>query len=281
MPDHYFRVIAGTLVVKGYEPDGDSLRFIADNPGLYNGLRNERKARPGKDVSLQLRFEGIDAPELHYGAVAQPYGDTARDVLMKAIGFQNSYSGTKVLSSTPAKVPAHILTKAFDPHGRPISYVFCGPAAGQLKSGAVIRAHDKLIAASLNAQMITKGAAYALLYTSTPPEHRTWLTAHAKAAREEGLGLWPQDSTATFKLVDDASVTPPHGALIFPKFFRRCVDGLKAGFANLGDWLRATPQENDLVVYQNVEIHMSELFVQQNARLTVQADPLDLVFIEK
>src|SRR5437879_6790001 len=56
MPDHYFRVIAGTLVVKGYEPDGDSLRFIADNPGLYNGLRNERKARPGKDVSLQLRF---------------------------------------------------------------------------------------------------------------------------------------------------------------------------------------------------------------------------------
>ena len=44
---------------------------------------------------------------------------------------------------------------------------------------------------------------------------------------------------------------------------------------------RVTPQENDLVVYQNVEIHMSELFVQQNARLTVQADPLDLVFIEK
>jgi len=278
-----FRVIPGQLVIVGYEPDGDSVRFIADDPSLFDGLRNEHRARPGKDGSLQLRFEGIDAPELHYGALAQPEGEKTRNVLLKAIGFDhvqyNPKPSTKVKSSTPNRIAAHVLTKAFDPHGRPIAYVFVGPP--DEAAGADIPVDTDVVKRSLNAKMVSAGWAYPLLYTSAPPDHRAWFRKAADDARGERAGVWADDSTPQFRLVDDASVTAPDGALIFPKFFRRAVDCLKAGYQNLPDWLRATPQENDRVVVNRVEIHLSELFVQQNSRVAVQGDIIDFVFIEK
>ena len=279
MPFQYFRVIDGELVVKGYEPDGDSVRFIPKDPSLFHGLRNEHMARPSKDGSYQLRFEGIDAPELHYGIQAQPLGDKERDVLMKLVGFTNTYSGTKVTKSSPDAVAAHILTKAFDPHGRPIAYVLAGKPPG--KAGDVVKVGTDVLAHSFNGEMVVRGAAYSLLYSSTPPEHRAWFKAKAAEARREHIGVWAEDSSPAFKFAGLPSVTPPHGALIFPKLFRRCIDCTKAGYANLGDWLRATPQENDRVIVHNVEVHLSELLVQQNNRVSVQGDILDMLFVEK
>lgn len=35
MSSPIYNVIKGSFVIKGYEPDGDSVRFIADNLDLY------------------------------------------------------------------------------------------------------------------------------------------------------------------------------------------------------------------------------------------------------
>src|SRR5207237_1509704 len=80
-------VISGSFVIVGEEPDGDSVRFVADDADLFNQLENGHQVRlTPKNGSVQLRFEGVDATELHYGGVAQPGGGSARDVLLGWIG---------------------------------------------------------------------------------------------------------------------------------------------------------------------------------------------------
>ena len=57
----------------GFEPDGDSMEFRPDDPDLLDRL--ERVGRPCRLSSIgstQLRFDGIDALELHYGGTHQP-----------------------------------------------------------------------------------------------------------------------------------------------------------------------------------------------------------------
>ena len=73
-----FRVIRGTFLIKGFQPDGDSVRFEALDPKRFVGLYRDFKDQ-GKIGSRQVRMEGIDAPETHYAAHAQPKGDMARD----------------------------------------------------------------------------------------------------------------------------------------------------------------------------------------------------------
>src|SRR5262249_13715690 len=61
-------VIPGKFLIVGYEPDGDSVRFAADDPAQYSHLRRSNLIHLSPtDGSVQLRFEGIDATELHYG----------------------------------------------------------------------------------------------------------------------------------------------------------------------------------------------------------------------
>jgi len=96
--------------------------------------------RPNKDGAVQLRFEGIDAPELHYvGPHRQPLGDASRDKMIEITGFVNvQYNGgLTVQSSTPEKISAYILMKGFDPHGRPISYIVT-KGIGNVRSGETV-----------------------------------------------------------------------------------------------------------------------------------------------
>src|SRR4029077_947449 len=74
--------LRGELVVIGKQPDGDSIRFVPDTPALLAQLAHRRRARRSGAGSLQLRVEGIDAPETHYNTLAQPLADPARDRLL-------------------------------------------------------------------------------------------------------------------------------------------------------------------------------------------------------
>ena len=48
-------------------------------PALLDELaRADRKRITVSDGSVQLRLEGIDTPETHFGKFAQPLGDSAR-----------------------------------------------------------------------------------------------------------------------------------------------------------------------------------------------------------
>jgi endonuclease YncB( thermonuclease family) len=281
----YYRVIVGNFTIVGKQPDGDSVRFIAEDPSLYKALHRSYRIKPAKDGSVQLRFELVDAPEVHYGSAAQPWGDVSRDRLLSWMGFTNiTFAGNQVKTAEPAQIAGAILTKAGEPNGRPVSYVVLGKDVKTLKNGSWMFVDEDLLEKTINYRMLQEGTAYYTAYSSAPLAHREKMRAAAAAARDQDLGLWALDKTPEFKLIDQTSLGP-QGQLILPKLFRRSTDYLKAvngGFrGNLGDWLEATPSQNDRLVVNDIELKLSDLLDQRNSRVVFQADLLNIVFLEK
>ncbi|PSM49692.1 nuclease [Chroococcidiopsis sp. CCALA 051] len=292
MTSPFYLTIKGKFVIAGKEPDGDSVRFIADDPELYQELQRNYRIKPSRDRSVQLRFEGIDAPEVHYGRYAQPLGDETRDFLLKKMGFAKiEFQGDRVQSADPDTISGVILTQAADVNGRPISYALIGKNAAKLENGDWTQVEPELLRQTLNFLMMAEGRAYYTVYTSTPRSHRQVLREAALAAREKDLGVWAADSTSIFRLVDFDSITPPNGQLILPKLFRRCTDYLKAvadGYSgNLADWLEGVSlqrsrNENDAVIIRDrTQVSLSSLIEQYNSQIAFQEDLLDITFVEK
>ena len=290
----FLRVLQGRLTVVGKSPDGDSIRFIPDKPALLDDLyRGDRVRASRVDGSVQLRLEGIDAPETHYGRDAQPEGGAARDWLLEQVGFSHVVfdQSATVQSSDPATIPATVLSKGVDPNGRPIAYVLTGDDGDGLRDGAWVELETAMLDRTANARSVAAGLSYLTLYTSTPAPHRTRLRKIASDARDAGKGVWGADETAMLRLVDQASISPPNGVLILPKLFRRCTDYLKdrgEGFrGTLPDWLvevsaSGTRVEDDRVlVGGRAEVRLSALVKQLNDRISFTADLLDVVFVEK
>ena len=84
----------------------------------------------------QLRFEGIDALELHYKGSHQkvPECVSARDRFLRLAGFQDAtyapsnVSGidTSVRTASAHPRKGYILSRNVDPYGRPVAFVFVG-----------------------------------------------------------------------------------------------------------------------------------------------------------
>jgi hypothetical protein len=282
------------LLLKGYQPDGDSIRFMADDRLDYEDLYRYHRLPPDKRADpVQLRLDAIDAPETHYGIHAQPLGNEARDTfLTRLLGFTNieySTDGKTVKSCSPETMKATILTRAFDPHGRPISYLYVKQASKDLENkGQVIAVNIQTLDKSINMNLLKEGIVYPLLYTSTPLLHRQHVRDIAKGVRNTNKeGVWKVDSSSMFKLEDYSSITPPIGALIFPKLFRRSIDYLEAvskGFiGDLGDWLIQNDKtENDhVLIDEKYELRLSVIIEQYNSKVVLKADILELGFIER
>jgi hypothetical protein len=294
MSSPYQRLIKGAFVVIGKEPDGDSVRFVADDLALYGDLHRSYLIQPTKsDHSVQLRFEGIDAPELHYGTAEQRLGASARDAALKTMGFTRvayDAGGKTATASTPRALRGAILTAASDANGRPISYVLVGDDVPNVPDGRWIHVSDGLLAKTTNAAMLRNSEAYLTLYTSTPAAHRRYLRDIAGKAAANDQGVWGLDHSAGFVLDDQTSIGP-HGVLILPKLFRRCTDYLKArdkGFSGeLADWIRAngsgSRSENDQVVLPDghSRARLADLLSQTNDKVHFPPSLLDIVFVEK
>jgi endonuclease YncB( thermonuclease family) len=291
MSSPYHKLITGTFIIVGKEPDGDSVRFVADDIDQLFELRNGHRIRPTKsDGSVQLRFEGVDAPELHYGNDAQPLGREARDELLGWMGFENiQFQGTRVTAADPAEgIRGAILSKAAEANGRPVSWVFVEGSVPAGADGDWVRLTEAVFGDTMNHRLLETGFAYYTVYTSTPL--RSTLRAVAETARDDAAGVWAIDSTDQFVLEDQSSIDPS-GALILPKLFRRATDFLKdvakgAFDGNLDEWLiwksRGSRSENDKVVLPNrTQVPLSALIDQRNRTVFFQADILDIVFVEK
>ncbi|MBO0723242.1 MAG: hypothetical protein J2P41_20635 [Blastocatellia bacterium] len=127
-----FILIKGRFKPMAGVPDGDSVRFLADDTKLWKNLEGkpvELGTGPETMNTTQLRLEGIDAPEK--GAI-KPLSEEARDNLFKLIGFDEN--------SNP-EPRGYILTRMTDDlSGRPISFVFAGTT--RKTDGATINVDD-------------------------------------------------------------------------------------------------------------------------------------------
>lgn len=291
MPWTFYRAVRGRVVLAGKRPDGDSVRFLPDAGERWGDLRNSRRVRPSRDDgTVQLRLEGMDAPELHYGKASQPLGAEARAALLAILGFADvryAGDGCKVLASDPEHRPATVLTRGADANGRVVAFLLPGTPA--LPDGEAVRVDDALLAATANHRMVATGMAYYLAYTSLAGPHQRALREAAREARAAGLGVHAHDRTWEFDLAGPDPLGPA-GQLVMPKLFRRCTDYLAAverGYGGtLADWLvesrssRQRDEDDRVLVADRYEARLSDLLLLRHRRVALQADPLDLAFVE-
>ena len=198
-----FLLIQGTFEPNHGIPDGDSVRFQADDDTLFDKLDGRVEFKSGGEV--QLRYEGIDALEK---AALKPFSSdaTARNI--------------KLLGGKKDGLPGYILSSHADGNGRPVCFVFAGNPPQWDTSGRGDELKADLLRESVNYKLLQEGHVYPMFYETLYKELRDELVAATQKAQVAGQGIWSKDrSTNGFKL----DVPPKLAELppIFPKLWRR------------------------------------------------------------
>jgi endonuclease YncB( thermonuclease family) len=283
--ENTYLVIKGSFVIVDKSPDGDSVRFRPDDATLFKQLKRSYRIEPSKDGTVQLRFEAIDAPELHYQGKDQPMGREARDFLLEQLGFSNYIynDSDRITDAVPREIRGGILSNGAESNGRPVSYVFLEPDLAAYDDGERILLDDALLAKSMNVKVLQAGMAYYTVYSSQGETERTFMYTITKQAKNAGLGIWAVDKTSEFSLASIDDVT--RNQLILPKLFRRCVVYLRdrdKGFSGtLQEWLLADPGRDDEILLGSRRTRLSSLIQVEGTTVKVLFDPLEAVFLEK
>lgn len=277
-----FNLIKGTFHVVGYSPDGDSIRFQADdrsNWNLLDGPPVELNARN----HAQLRIEAIDTLETHYQGQHQPLqlANKATHFLLNELGIKNvKFDNAGKVVSAHDSTRGYILSRKSEKYHRPVSFVFAG-GAKEVDGAQIFLSPDRLME-SMNYKSALAGLAYPTYYSGLFSDLREKITsAVARARKGHGKGIWLKDKTAKgFTVSSLASVTDED--VILPKLFRRIINFMGAGgnIDGFKDYLTANPDQ----VLELKTGHFTNLdtFVEvtgNNVKLT--AKPEDLVFVEK
>ncbi len=224
-----FLVIKGTFHVVGYSPDGDSIRFQADDEANWAKLSG-----PPVDLNArrhaQLRLEAIDTLETHYRNTHQPLtlATRALDFLLHGLnitGVQWDVLRTRVTEANDG-TEGYIISRNVEPNRRPVAFVYVGepPEA----DGVRIFLDVARMRQSLNCHSLEAGLAYPTYYKGLFFDLRRALTEAASRARQANLEIWAEDRTAAgFAVEGMESISEEH--VIFPKLFRRLAEYLEAG----------------------------------------------------
>jgi endonuclease YncB( thermonuclease family) len=276
----------------GFEPDGDSIHFKPSASSLLEQLTRLRQPYKLTNIgSLMLRFEGIDALELHYNPSSggssthqpRPLADEARDFLTEQLGLSpvNYAPPRNVRVKPPVEhdaTPGYILSRSLEVYGRPVSFVFAGDPPDT--DGAEVFLDETLLKESLNYKLIQNGYAYPLFYETLFVELRKALATAAQQARKNKRGLWQHDQSGDgLEVIDQESLET--SGVIFPKLFRRLTDYLaetNGGIDGFPEWLeKKREQVQDLATLNFT--HFDNMVRVQNNKVQMIQVPEELVFI--
>lgn len=277
-----FLLIKGTFHIKGYQPDGDSVRFRADNPVLWQRFAKQPVILNAQQHA-QLRIEGIDTLEIHYQNQHQPltFARKAVQFLLAALGIKAvayTKSGLKVRSAKDG-TRGYILTNKAEGNGRPVSFVFAGDCPEA--DGTELDLDPARIERSVNYQLARAGLAYPTFYSGLAAGLRAKLTEAVMAARQAGAGFWPRDKTTSGANASRLWWLTTR-EVILPKLFRRLVAHLLGGgtVATFKAYLAAHPDPvKNLTTGKWTRLDKLVEVDGQRVRLTVQ--PEHLAFREK
>jgi endonuclease YncB( thermonuclease family) len=277
---------------RGYEPDGDSIRFKPADPKLLDRLIVVRApAQLDSSGTINLRFEGIDALELHYTPQVKggreshqprPLADQARDFLTGLLGLNPvPYEADGIRVKPPVQrdaTPGYILSRTLETNGRPVSFAFIGDPPAP--DGASVRLTTGWLRRSLNHKLLAKGQVYPLFYDGLFVDLRNALASATLQARMAGLGLWPQDRSQRGLRVTAQADLESRG-VIFPKLFRRLTEYLvehKSGAAGFDEWL-AEKNEAIFDLRRLNFTHFDNAVTVTGDRVRMTRLPEELVFI--
>lgn len=258
--------IRGKFMTKGYQPDGDSVRFLPF--GLPNNKKNH----------IQLRLYGIDAPETHYLGQHQPRISAyeSQFALMRYIigeDVQMNITGTTYLSNAEG-AEGWILYRNFDSYRRPICLIFAGTAfePGQMN----IREEQIPVALSANYRLLANGYAVPFLFAPETPRINSVLLQGAREALACGNGPFATEFMMECQMDFLSNITKDN--LIFPRLFRRVV-----AFATRNDnfeKLSAHLEANrDMCLIDGKAAIGSEVFAYKDSTLKMLVEPGRILWI--
>ncbi len=275
----------------GSQPDGDSLWFKPDDVSLFVNQPVGRSVKLNKGGFAQLRFEAIDALELHFRGTAQNHklAVESRDFALEQADFTSVEYSPKLYLTVRASVPlntkGYILVRRFrdgstnvDPYGRPVSFVFSGST--NLPDGTEEFVDVRRMDGSINAALAGSGNAYPAYYTGLPTDLRNRIAALIDSAQSPPKGIWRKDkSTKGFRASDLDDIEP---LVIWPKFFRRLVSYFKVpnvGVAGFEAWLRDGHDDGLWIVSKGELGNLHDVLIVDDGRVRMDYGPGDLVIV--
>jgi endonuclease YncB( thermonuclease family) len=276
-----YKVIAGTFHVKGFQPDGDSIRFQANKPEHWDFFTWETPADKAAKKK-QLRVESIDALETHYEGYHQPrpFAIAALESLLELLGIQSvtySLSVTQIVDADDGKA-GFIASASTDRFGRPVSYLF--PKNANLTDGAVMDSATLPIEDSINFQLAREGLVYPTFYTTTDRVFAEKIRAVVSRARKTRRGIWSIDKTSDFTLLDIRALQ--EDILLMPKLFRRLVSFFDnySDFGKLQEYM--TKQRDNLVLWDGTKKRsLADLMKFSGRRIQMKTPVEDILFSPK
>ena len=278
-----YKVIAGTFHVKGFSPDGDSIRFQARDQSHWDFFTWKGDAAKKKDDKRkQLRVESIDALETHYEGYHQPRTFTlaALESLLEMIGIKNviySLSQTQIVDADDGK-SGFIASASIDPFGRPVSYLF--PKSANLTDGALMDSDSLPVEDSLNFELAREGLVYPTFYIGTDRAFAEKIRAVVARARKTKRGIWSIDRTPDFTLYDIRTLQ--EDILLLPKLFRRLVKFFdnNSDFGMLSDYMKR--QKDKLELWDGTKKDsLADLMKISGRRIQMKTPPEDILFNPK
>jgi len=285
-------LVKGHYRIVGASPDGDSVRFYPQDPGVWAaaGIVVRRNSTGG----VQLRLDAIDALETHYtppharSPWRQPsaLADGAAATLLDLLGFSDVVRDDRgyVTSATPEQTPGYILTRFADKYGRAVATAFPGGRRGRAVDGSGIYVDVEHLHRSVNYQLLASGWVYPTFYSKLYVDLRDDLAAAAVAARTANTGVWAQDATlAGFRLQSRTQLS--EDLVIVPKLFRRLAEYLsldETGKVNLAGFPAFLAAHDDrlFTVPAGQATTLDTLITRRGQTLTLTIPPEQIVFVE-
>jgi endonuclease YncB( thermonuclease family) len=276
-----YKVIAGTFHIKGFQPDGDSIRFQS-NKQEYWDFFTWKTATDKTAKKKQLRVEAIDALETHYEGYHQPraFALAALEAMLEILRIDTvtySLGLTQVVAANDGKA-GFIASATVDPFGRPVSYVF--PKDAKLTDGAVMDSSELPIDDSINFQLAREGLVYPTFYTTTDRLIAEKIRSVVARARATKRGIWSIDRTPDFTLLDIRTLQEDN--LIMPKLFRRLVGFYErySEFEKLEEYMKK--QRDNLVLWDGTKKKsLADLMTFAGRRLRMNTPVEDILFSPK
>ncbi len=276
----FYKIIEGTFHVKGYAPDGDSIRFRAKNQANWNFL-NFPSAAGKKRLFHQLRVEAIDSLETHYEGVRQPnaFALAALERMLELIGItdlQYNLMFSTVVSANDG-APGFIATAGFDRYERPISFVF--PHGVGLTDGAEMEAENLPVEHSVNFALAHEAIVYPTFYTTMEPVVIQKFREVFRTAKIQRQGLWAIDRTGGFRLTHPEVVQKD--VILMPKIFRRFISFFEAR-ASISDFGTYYKTSWDDKIEVHGEVKRLRDFVEWDAKkqfFKLTVSPEDMIFL--
>jgi hypothetical protein len=279
MPAPRYTLIRGEFYIRypdlprnGPEPDGDTINFLPDNDDLVRSLPRFDNIGPDRRHlgTYGTRFEGIDTLETHFENQHQDlhYAHGARDRMLQLMGFGDVVfwpeRPNKIQSAEHHPRPGYLLANGIEGNGRVLALVFPGQPTPDTADGDSVFVDLAALEASVNAELVRGGLAYAELYSTMPIGLIHRMRELVTAARQAGHGLWPHEHVTPAARVRLSGLADLSTLIMFPKLYRRLVKYFQAGHPGLAafdTWIRADPNRDDRVLLPTGELgHLHDLY---------------------